>query len=245
MIRNRPAGNPTPAYFKLQKQLQDEIESGRLTPGERIPPERRLAEIHKVSIGTVTKAILNLVNQGYLYRIQGSGTFVAGTTLRRESLRYYRSLREFGDDEADLKITLLELKPLKSIDPINRYLKIEKSQGVYQLRRVLVSGERPMVYSISYLPQKMFKGLEKFPSSRFEKIPLYLAVEESYGLPTIFNRELLSVVPAESDITTTLTIQEGTPLLLIEMLAFTYKERPYEYRQSYCLTDIRKIFREY
>jgi GntR family transcriptional regulator len=70
-------------------------------------------------------------------------------------------------------------------------------------------------------------------------------VEESYGQPTIFNRELLSVLSAESNVATTLAIQEGTPLLLIEMLAFTYKERPYEYRQSYCLTDIRKIFREY
>jgi GntR family transcriptional regulator len=245
MVPRRTSGNPTPAYFKLQKQLQDEIESGGLAPQERVPPERRLAELHKVSIGTVTKAIMNLVNQGYLYRVQGSGTFVAGTTLRRESLRYYRALREFGDEEADLKITLLELKLLEGIDPINRHLKIESSQGLYQLRRLLVSEERPMVYSISYLPQKMFKGLETFPSSRFEKIPLYSLVEESYGQPTIFNRELLSVMSAESNIATTLAIQEGTPLLLIEMLAFTYKERPYEYRQSYCLTDIRKIFREY
>jgi DNA-binding GntR family transcriptional regulator len=78
LVPRRKVGNPTPAYFKLQKQLQDEIESGRLAPQERVPPERRLAELHKVSIGTVTKAILNLVNQGYLYRVQGSGTFVAG-----------------------------------------------------------------------------------------------------------------------------------------------------------------------
>lgn len=245
MVRRRTTGNPTPAYFKLQRQLQDEIESGRLAPEERVPPERRLAELHKVSVGTVTKAILNLVNQGYLYRVQGSGTFVAGTTLRRESLRYYRSLREFGDEEADLKITLLELKSLEGIDPINRRLKIESSQGLYQLRRLLVSEGKPVVYSISYLPQKLFPGLEKFPSSCFEKIPLYSFVEESYGQPTIFNRELLSVLSAESNVATTLAIQEGTPLLLIEMLAFTYKERPYEYRQSYCLTDIRKIFREY
>ena len=92
-------GDPTPAYYKLQMMLQKEIENGRWVPGQAIPPERALAESHQLSVGTVKKAILNLVNQGYLYRIQGKGTFVAGMTLQPESLRYYRFLEDFSDEE--------------------------------------------------------------------------------------------------------------------------------------------------
>ena len=105
--------DPTPVYYKLQKILQNEIESGRWSPGEKISPERSLAELHRVSINTVKKAILNLVHEGYLYRIQGKGTFVAGTALRSESLRYYRLLRDFKDDEAHLKVKLLKLRTIK------------------------------------------------------------------------------------------------------------------------------------
>ena len=97
-------GDPTPAYFKLQMMLQEEIENGRWAPGQAIPTERALAEAHQLSVGTVKKAILNLVNEGYLYRIQGKGTFVAGMTLQPESLRYYRFLEDFTDKEVELVI---------------------------------------------------------------------------------------------------------------------------------------------
>jgi GntR family transcriptional regulator len=244
MIKNnRGAGNPSPVYFKLQKELQQAIERGRWTPGERVPTEKKLAEIYKVSVGTVTKAILNLVNEGFLYRIQGSGTFVAGSTLRFGSIRYYLFLREFGDQEENLRIKLLELKSIKGVEAVNRYLKIEPTQGLFQLKRVLFSGERPAVYSISYLPQKMLKGFENFAPGRFEKNPLYMTIEESYRLPTILNQELLSAIPAQSEAAKALNIEEGAPVLLAEMLAFTYKERPYEYRRSYCLTGEKKIYR--
>jgi len=239
------AGNPRPAYFKLQEQLKNEIESGRLAPGERLLPEKKLAEIHQVSVGTATKAILNLVHAGYLYRVQGSGTFVSGSTLRFGRLRYYRFIKGFGGEEENLTIKLLNLKAEKGVEAINRHLQIDRTQGLFRLKRVLFSGRRATGLSISYLPQKMFRGLDKFPASRFEKVSLYTAIEESYGLPTILNREMLSAIPAGAEVARVLKVPEGTPILLVEMLAFTYKERPYEYRQSYCLTDEKKLFREY
>jgi GntR family transcriptional regulator len=243
--RGRKTRDPIPAYFRLQRFLQEAIETGQWAPGEKVPPEKRLAEIHKVSVGTVTKAVLNLVNEGYLYRIQGSGTFVAGSTLRLGNIRYYCFLKEFGDHEEDLRIKFLERRTLPGIKSVNRRLKIAPSQGLFQIKRVLYSGEKPAVYSTSYFPRKIFTGLEKYSASWFEKTPIYLAIEEAYGLPTILNRELLSAVRAEPEMAEVLNLPCGEPVLLIEMLAFTYKERPYEYRQSYCRTDGKKIIREY
>ena len=82
--------DPTPVYFQLQKKIKKQIEDGQWAPDESIPTERELIQTYNLSSGTVKKALLNLVNEGYLYRVQGKGTFVAGTTLRRGSLRYYR-----------------------------------------------------------------------------------------------------------------------------------------------------------
>ena len=107
MVFRKNSGDPTPIYYQLQTEIQHKIENAQWRPGECIPPERRLAETYKVSVGTVKKAILNLVHDGYLYRVQGKGTFVAGTTLRPESLRYYRLLRHFSDTESKLKVRLL------------------------------------------------------------------------------------------------------------------------------------------
>ncbi len=244
MPRTQSDGDPTPVYFKFQMMLQEEIENGRWAPGQIIPPERALAEAHHLSVGTVKKAILNLVNEGYLYRIQGKGTFVAGMTLQPESLRYYRFLEDFDDEEVELQIKLLELNVTKGIDPINHLLRLRMNQSLFEISRLFCHGSKAVVYSISYIPQKMFEDLASLPRQKFENIPLYIALEEIYGLPTIHNEELISAVPAQGDTAKMLKIKRGSPVLLIEMLSFTYKQTPYEYRRSYCLTDKKAIFRE-
>lgn len=244
MARAQSDGDPTPVYFKLQKMLQEEIENGRWVPGQIIPPERAIAEKHKLSVGTVKKAILNLVTEGYLYRIQGKGTFVAGMALQPESLRYYRYLEDFNDAEIELQIKLLNLKVTKGIDPINGFLNLRINQNLFEINRIFYHGSKPVVYCISYIPQKMFEDLATLPKHKFENIPLYIALEEIYGLPTINNQELISAVPADSATAKKLKIQKGSPVLLIEMLSYTYKQNPYEYRKSYCVTDSRSLFRE-
>jgi GntR family transcriptional regulator len=251
-VTNRKSGvamaqsedDPIPVYFKLQMMLQEEIENGRWAPGQNIPPERVLAESHRLSVGTVKKAILNLVNKGYLYRIQGKGTFVAGMTLQPESLRYYRFLENFDDQEVELKIKLLDLRVTRGIEPVNHILRLRMNQNLFEVTRLFYYDEQPMVYCISYLPHKMFEDLANLPQHKFEKIPLYIALEEIYGLPTISNKELVSAIPADGTAAKRLKIKKGSPVLLIEMLSYTYKQTPYEYRRSYCLTDTKAIFRE-
>ena len=77
-----------------------------------------------------------------------------------------------------------------------------------------------------------------------EKITLHEAIEKIYGLPTIFNQEMFSAVPAPKEVAALLGALAGSPMLRIEMLSFTYKEKPYEYRISYCVTNGLKMFRE-
>ena len=242
MIKKAEA--PLPAYYRLQVGIRNKIESSCWKPGEIIPTERVLAETHKVSIGTVKKALLNLVHEGYLYRVQGKGTFVAGTTIRRENLRYYRLIEHFGGSETEFKVHFMKLKLVKASEPAGRFLEIQKNQKLFELQRIFFSGKTSLIYNISYLPEYLFKDLDQIPQALFETTPLYLLLEEKYRLPTLFNRELFSATLAKPPLTGILKVRNGTPLLHIEMLAYTYKNTPYEYRQAHCLTEPQKVFRE-
>lgn len=53
------------------------IESGDLSGGDRLPPERKLADTYQVSRNTVREAIKTLTEKKILYSIVGSGTYVA------------------------------------------------------------------------------------------------------------------------------------------------------------------------
>lgn len=60
----------------ITEQLESMIIEGRLLAGQKLPPERELAESFEVSRPSLREAIQNLQAKGLLYRKQGGGTFV-------------------------------------------------------------------------------------------------------------------------------------------------------------------------
>src|SRR5438046_480421 len=71
---------PSPKYYKLKEIIREEYSAW--DPGEPIPSEAELCQMHGVSRTTVRKALDDLTNEGLLYRIQGKGTFVAAPRVR-------------------------------------------------------------------------------------------------------------------------------------------------------------------
>jgi len=63
---------------KIIKQIRALIKSGDVKPGDKLPPERKLAEIFGVSRGQVREALRKLEFYGILKTLPQSGTVVAG-----------------------------------------------------------------------------------------------------------------------------------------------------------------------
>ncbi len=76
-------GRAQPRYIEIQQHLKAQIQSGAWPANHRIPPEEQLARDFGVSRMTANKAIRDLVQQGFLVRQSGVGTFV--TDLKAES----------------------------------------------------------------------------------------------------------------------------------------------------------------
>lgn len=79
-----------PLYQQVIDIIKNEINSGAYKAGARIPNEFELAESYKVGRVTVRRAIEELVQQGYLTKRQGKGTFVNAPKLKRK-------IRQKGD----------------------------------------------------------------------------------------------------------------------------------------------------
>ncbi|WP_207100214.1 GntR family transcriptional regulator [Paracoccus shandongensis] len=73
-----------PLYLQFQRRIADAIASGRLAPGDSLPPEREMASMTGLSRVTVRRAVQELVASGQLVQRQGSGTFVARKVERLE-----------------------------------------------------------------------------------------------------------------------------------------------------------------
>jgi len=75
---DRTTFRPLQRYEQIAERLADDIRSGVLAPGERLPSERDLARTLEVSRASVREALASLALQGVVETRHGAGTFVVG-----------------------------------------------------------------------------------------------------------------------------------------------------------------------
>ena len=68
-----------PLHVQISEMLVREIKAGRLLHGEKLRPERQLANDFGIAVGTLRRALSDLEEKGYLRRVQGSGNYVQDT----------------------------------------------------------------------------------------------------------------------------------------------------------------------
>ena len=84
MARFRLEHGPVPLHHQVYLDLRGGIESGSGPPGDRLPPERELAERYGCSLITVRRALADLAREQRLERTRGRGTFVLQPRIERD-----------------------------------------------------------------------------------------------------------------------------------------------------------------
>lgn len=67
-------------YVRVADQVEDEIRSGQLPHGARLPNERAMGEMYGVAPGTVRRAVRELRDRGLVVTLPNKGTFVLRPT---------------------------------------------------------------------------------------------------------------------------------------------------------------------
>src|SRR4051812_5621257 len=82
MMRIRPLASARKLSRGLFEQLAEQIRSGRLAPGERLPTEQALTRAARVSRTVVREAVAALRAEGLVITRQGVGAFVSAEPQR-------------------------------------------------------------------------------------------------------------------------------------------------------------------
>jgi GntR family transcriptional regulator len=229
----------SPTYLPLYRQIKALIvrglDGGAWKPGQPIPSELELAERFKVSQGTVRKAVDELAAENVLVRRQGKGTFVATHGEPRQQFRFLRLMPNEGEP-AQYESRASECRRARAGGEAAQLLDLKPGDGVILVRRVLYFGGQPTVVEEITLPGNTFKGLTaaKLAAHRGSIYHLY---ETEFGTRMIRAEEKLRAVTADAPTAAALGLTRGTPLLSVERVAYTYGDRPVEYRHGLCRTD--------
>jgi len=225
----------SPLYQQIKLLITRSLQEGEWKPGEAIPAETDLAARYRVSQGTVRKAIDELATENLVVRRQGKGTFVA--THAEEQIQY-RFLRLAPDDAKPRGMArhFIDCKRMRPPAPIARALELKGTEGAILVRRTLLQDDIPVVLDEIWLPAGPFKGLT---AERLRDYvgPMYEMFEAEFGVRMIRAEEKIRAVAADAATAEVLAVAEGTPLLSVERLSFTYGDKPVELRRGLYRTD--------
>ena len=204
------------------------IESGSLREGDRLPSEGDLAASHGVSVGTVQKALVQLVHSGLITREQGRGTFVSGSRVAPADVRYLR-FRDADGNDLPSYVHARSVKRLKRKGPWSEFL---GGDGFVRIERVISVGGRFDLYSEFWLREEDFAELGGVDRAALEK-NLRELVAQRLSLPTLRVDQWIQFGKLPAVAANELSIDPNEPGFIMELRGYTLRNRPLYYQSIY------------
>ena len=232
MNTTAPSAAPTfsPLYRQIKTLILQGLASGEWRSGEIIPSEGELAVRYGVSQGTVRKAIDEMAAENLVIRRQGKGTFVASHDDPRAFFRFLRLVPLNGGIEKSRSVPL-ECWRAKAGTEAARMLGLNVSDPIIIVRRWLQFSGKPVVADEIYLSGEIFGALTIDMLRDYEG-SLYSLFESNFGVRMIRAEERIRAVPAERSSSELLGVAEGSPLLSVERVSYSYGDTPVEWRRG-------------
>jgi len=220
--------SPIPLHHQVRNYLLGCIERGALQPGQKLLQEREYAARFGISLAPVRQAILDLVKEGYLYRVPGRGTFVREQKVEEKISilsSFTESMRAKG---LNAVLRVIELRVGKVPAAVKVMFGANDQQFVFLQRVALVDGVEAIALLSSYLPARLVPGLE---SLDLNGQSLYRTLEERYDIVLARAESTIEVVRCRGTQSTILGIPQGTPMLQVEGKTYDVTDQFVEFAQ--------------
>ena len=231
-----------PLYKGVQRALMEQLATGDLKPGQLIPSERQLAMEYRVSIGTLRKAIDELVENRILIRQQGKGTYVASHDRERLLFYFFHIVPQKGAKSYPLVESVFFHKALAD-DEVAARLRIAVGAPTFHVRNQLSLLNEVVSIDDITIDQARF---ERLSAAQFKERPntIYNLYQEAFGITVVRTDERLRAEAASVDHAKLLKIKVATPVLTIRRTAFDMRDEPVELRISTVNTAAHEYFAE-
>jgi GntR family transcriptional regulator len=224
-----------PLYLSIKRKLLEAMHDGTYKPGDALPPEPKLAQSFGVSIGTVRRAVDELVSENLVLRYQGKGTFVI-THNRDRLLYYFFHIVKHDGTKKYPRVELLSFERTRASQEAAQKLKLPAGARVVRVLNRLSLDDKPVCLDDIVLPDTRFATLTE-RQLRDRESTLYRLYQDAFHITVTSTEERLRAAVAGEEQSKWLGVEEGSPLLLVRRLALTYNEEPVEWRRSYVNTQ--------
>lgn len=216
-------------YEQIKQDLLIEIKNHIFVPGDKFYSESDIKKKYSVSSITAVKALNELTASGYLYRIQGKGTFVSKSKVS-QSVKF-----------SDIELHPIDLETIKVLsiseerDPnVLEELKLSPDDSYYRIERIRSAEDVPFLLHITHLPKKLVKepidANPDYYASIYERIRKDFSID-LFSLASIETNEI--VFPDDPNILNQLNLSFREPAIKQIKHSFLPDKSVAEYIVSY------------
>jgi len=206
----------------VRSDLRRAILDGEFPVGSKLPNEEQLCRRFNVSRVTVREAVRGLIEDGYVVRRQGSGTYVTRRPLLRNSLDVNFSYTEYLESagvQAGRRV--LGTRTLTAEGDVATDLALDEGADIIEVRRIRTADDRPAIYSIDVIPRRLVGDVDDAAGDG----SLYRLLTR-VGHPVGHAEAIVSPTVADRELARLLDVMPGTPLQHLRQIDFDGDGRP-------------------
>ncbi len=212
---------PVPKYYKIYEELLRQIREGKYQENDLFPSDTELVKKFNVSRGTVREAVKLLLQQGYLVREQGKGTFVTYKKIQQDPDRLIGFTELMRQHNLKPSAKIIEKTVSNPPAHISHVMQLADDKKVVRIVRLRFGDNQPLIIERSYFDYDLFEPIYSMDlenNSIYEL--LYNFTETRLGKAT----QCIEAISAAQQEQQLLDVEIGTPLLLIKRLIHTKED---------------------
>lgn len=207
-----------PLYLQLMNELIERIDNKEFQVNEKLPVERKLCDLYDVSRITVRQALKEMEREGYIYRINRKGTFVAPQTYYQNLINLYSFTEEMISLGKKPLTKVLLFREMRIGESMASELNFGPSNDeVFYVIRLRIADNEPLMYEMSYLSKEFFPELTE--KDLIER-PMYDVFKEDYQIVVTRAIESFSATTVRKEEAKHLQMGESDPAMLIKRFAY-------------------------
>ena len=219
-----------PRYERLKDAVRARLNDGTWLPGTSIPAEAQLAQETGLAVGTVRRALQDLVEEGLLERRQGRGTFVRRPDFTSSLFRFFR-LQSVDRTEMVPESRILSRELVPAPETVAERLGLSAGADTIKIERLRLERGQPVLLEEIFVAHGDFARLLELKLEQLGPL-LYPVYEQECGKVFGSAEEELTIGVASEAEAAVLETSAGAPVAVIERLARGRDGAALEWRRS-------------
>ncbi|MDR2464814.1 MAG: GntR family transcriptional regulator [Streptococcaceae bacterium] len=216
-----------PVYIQIHDEIKKRIEEGEWKVGDKLPSERELSQLFKVSRMTLRQAIQALSDEGIIERKLGSGTYVSRERVQEKmtgTTSFTEIMENIGKVPSSKTVSYYYTSATRS--EIEK-LRLQPGERVLRMERIRYADDLPICFEVTTIPERIAKVF-----SKEEVTNHFYQTLRKHGYSIGSAEQTISASVSNDKISEYLSIDKKSAILRLRQVTYLEDMNVFEYVRS-------------